>query len=505
LGKAVDNVAGSTDTGVAPLVIRDDALTTLTPVDGDYVNQRANARGASWVAIEDGAGGQITSFGGGTEYTEDAAAAADPVGKAAILVRKDTPATITSTDGDNVAQRGTNYGAAYVQVVSSTGSYVDTFGGGTQYTEDVASAADPVGNMGMAVRADSLAAVTSTDGDNIALRATNKGELYVKQSDSVAITAASLPLPSGAATSAAQTDKSQFTKITDGTDTALVTAAGEQNVIATAQPGVDIGDVTINNAAGGSAVNVQDGGNSLTVDNAGTFAVQASIASGASTIGKAEDSASANLDVGVPSMAVRKATPANTSDTDGDYEMLQMSAGRLWTSTTVDAALPSGTNNIGDVDVLTVPADPFGANADAASATGSISAKLRFIASTGIPVTGTVTVGSHAVTNAGTFAVQDSEKITDNAGFTDGTTKVQPAGFIFDEAAGTALTENDAAAARIDSKRAQIGVIEDATTREGCRRCWWRSLRKGKESSNTVTIFCVCHEWQHFDTCIERQ
>lgn len=54
----------------------------------------------------------------------------------------------------------------------------------------------------------------------------------------------------------------------------------------------------------------------------------------------------------------------------------------------------------------TVTADPFGANADAASATGSISAKLRFIAGTGIPVTGTVTVGSHAVTNAGTFAVQ---------------------------------------------------------------------------------------------------
>jgi hypothetical protein len=43
-------------------------------------------------------------------------------------------------------------------------------------------------------------------------------------------------------------------------------------------------------------------------------------------------------------------------------------------------ALPAGTNNIGDVDVLTVPTDPFGANADAASATGSVSAKLRAIA-----------------------------------------------------------------------------------------------------------------------------
>jgi hypothetical protein len=48
----------------------------------------------------------------------------------------------------------------------------------------------------------------------------------------------------------------------------------------------------------------------------------------------------------------------------------------------VVAALPAGSNNIGDVDVLTVPADPFGATADAAvaaGATGSISAKLRRI------------------------------------------------------------------------------------------------------------------------------
>ena len=48
------------------------------------------------------------------------------------------------------------------------------------------------------------------------------------------------------------------------------------------------------------------------------------------------------------------------------------------------AALPAGTNNIGDVDVLTVPADPFGANADAAAtagSTGSIQAKLRLMTS----------------------------------------------------------------------------------------------------------------------------
>lgn len=84
------------------------------------------------------------------------------------------------------------------------------------------------------------------------------------------------------------------------------------------------------------------------VTNAGTFAVQATVAAGAATIGKAEDAASADADVGVPAMAVRKATPANTSGTDGDYEMLQMAAGRLWTRAIVtdanDAAFLSAAN-----------------------------------------------------------------------------------------------------------------------------------------------------------------
>jgi len=70
-----------------------------------------------------------------------------------------------------------------------------------------------------------------------------------------------------------------------------------------------------------------------------------------------------------------------------------------------------------------------------------------------------------SVLGTGTFAVQDSEKVADNAGFTDGATKLTPVGYAFDEVAGTSLTENDLAAARIDSKRAQVFTLEDATTR----------------------------------------
>jgi len=62
---------------------------------------------------------------------------------------------------------------------------------------------------------------------------------------------------------------------------------------------------------------------------------------------KAEDAASQNGDFGMPMLFVRKATPANTSGADGDYEFGQISGGRQWVSALIDAALPAGTNAIG--------------------------------------------------------------------------------------------------------------------------------------------------------------
>lgn len=101
--------------------------------------------------------------------------------------------------------------------------------------------------------------------------------------------------------------------------------------------------ITVQGIASMTALKVD--GSAVTQPVSGT--VTATIAAGASTIAKAEDVASADADVGVPAMAVRKATPANTSGTDGDYEFLQMSAGRLWVSGVIDTALPAGTNAIG--------------------------------------------------------------------------------------------------------------------------------------------------------------
>jgi len=96
-----------------------------------------------------------------------------------------------------------------------------------------------------------------------------------------------------------------------------------------------------------------DGTNKAAV-NARGLAVD--VPAAAAAIAKAEDSASADADVGVPAMAIRKATPTNTSGTDGDYEMLQISAGRLWTN----SLLGDGTNAVAVKAASTAPgaADP---------------------------------------------------------------------------------------------------------------------------------------------------
>lgn len=58
----------------------------------------------------------LGGVGSGTQYTEDAAAASNPVGTVPILVRRDTLTVAeVSADGDNVAQKGTSKGQAHVK------------------------------------------------------------------------------------------------------------------------------------------------------------------------------------------------------------------------------------------------------------------------------------------------------------------------------------------------------------------------------------------------------
>lgn len=115
---AVDTAGGGTDTGTLSLAVRDDALATLTPVDGDYTQLRTNARGAQWVCL-DSTAAQTVTLAAGTATNEvvgdaaqDAAIAGNPV---AIGLRASTATpTAMSADGDVVYAWADRNGAQVV-------------------------------------------------------------------------------------------------------------------------------------------------------------------------------------------------------------------------------------------------------------------------------------------------------------------------------------------------------------------------------------------------------
>lgn len=89
----------------------------------------------------------------------------------------------------------------------------------------------------------------------------------IRADDGSGLNIATVSFTEGAETRHAQ----QVTLVDSSTPTQklAIDSSGNVAVKAAANSGVDVGDVTINNASGASAVNVQDGGNSITVD--GTF------------------------------------------------------------------------------------------------------------------------------------------------------------------------------------------------------------------------------------------
>lgn len=113
---------------------------------------------------------------------------------------------------------------------------------------------DTVATTAAAITAKGIAAV-GTDGTNArVLKTDTSGELQVD--------VLTLPALSAGTNNIGDVDVLSLPSLPAGSNSIGVLGANS---------GVDIGDVTINNAAGASAVNIQDGGNSITVD--GTIAI----------------------------------------------------------------------------------------------------------------------------------------------------------------------------------------------------------------------------------------
>jgi len=96
-----DDATPATIVGKAVMMERDDALATLTPVEGDWSALRSNARGALWVAIDDT--DSVSIDDGGNSITVDGTVAATQSGTWNI----DTVTTLTSITNDvNIADGG---------------------------------------------------------------------------------------------------------------------------------------------------------------------------------------------------------------------------------------------------------------------------------------------------------------------------------------------------------------------------------------------------------------
>lgn len=169
--------------------------------------------------------------------------------------------------------------------------------------------------------------------------------------------------------------------------------------------------------ASGAAVPVTDNSGSLTVDAPLTTPVATRLSDGTSAIGAT--SQRLHVDDGGSSLSVDDNSGSLTMDAPvGTPVFVRLSDGTsaiatLPVSLASLPALAAGTNaigklaansgvDIGDVDVTSVPTDPFGATADAAvaaGASGSISAKLRRISQ------GLEDLKTNVVLAAGTAAI----------------------------------------------------------------------------------------------------
>jgi hypothetical protein len=324
-----------------------------------------------------------------------------------------------------------------------------------QYTQDAVSPANPIGNALIAVQDSTEATVGPVDGDWIALKADTRGRLYVKDSELygqvasiVAATAledsASADAQRGMRMLAVRMDTPATTSDTDGDFETLKMSAGRLFVssVVTSLPALpagtnNIGDVDV-----------------LTLPNQYT-----------------EDTASISNPIGPMLIAVSQALPSlSRVDTIGDNIALTCSlAGRLWVSASIDTEIPPGTNNIGDVDVLSlIPGT--GATALGKARDSAIGATDTGIAMLGVrrdtptaetPIAGDYVVPQYSANGEAWVRLQG--EIADDAAFSVGTTRVVPVGLLADETSTDSIDEGDVGAPRMTLDRKQITTINPHT------------------------------------------
>jgi len=275
LGAGANNIG---DVDIASITAGDNTIGRFKLTDGTDVADVLDLANSNplTVAIVNASGDQITSFGG-TEYTEGDTDATitgsasmmevsgnvlQPIqGSVAdgLLVNLGTNNDVTVT-GTITADAGTNLNTSLL-ALESGGNLAAILADTTNIETAVQLIDDTVATLGTttytetstkgliigAVRRDADTTLVDTTNEVSPLQVDANGRLKVE-----AFSGETLPV------SSTDLDIRNLVFATDKVDASGTTLG--------ANSGVDIGDVTINNASGASAVNIQDGGNSITVD-----------------------------------------------------------------------------------------------------------------------------------------------------------------------------------------------------------------------------------------------
>lgn len=260
VGHLEDSAHSSGDGGVMALAVRQDTATALAGTDGDYIPLIVDSAGKLWIANADLA--TLAGAVSGSEMQCDVLTQPGTAAEGAAL-----PSSFVVIAGDDGTDTHPVQVDASGQLKVSIEADNAGIGGGTQYTEDAAAPANPVGNALMAERDDALGGLTPAEGDWTHLYCDANGALW--------IAAASLPLPSGAATSANQSTA----------NTALSAIQTAVELIDTVGGGTEAAAMRVtiaNDSTGvvsvddnGSTLSVDDGGGSLTVD--GTVGISGTV------------------------------------------------------------------------------------------------------------------------------------------------------------------------------------------------------------------------------------
>lgn len=176
---AVDAALGATPTGTLAVAIRDDALSALTPVEGDAIGLRVNAEGALWVHLQQD---PISVTAGGAFPVRGFGVVDDPLSDAPVPFggRASTAVpTAVSADGDLVYGRFLRTGALTVHMVDASGNAASV-GGGTQYVHDDPVSATPTGTILMGRYDTTTPTAVGADGDAVAARMSALGSLQVQ-------------------------------------------------------------------------------------------------------------------------------------------------------------------------------------------------------------------------------------------------------------------------------------------------------------------------------------